>query len=196
VLGRAEGGAGIETNNLGIGTKVGPAPDFLGPDLVGRRGEQLHARSRRRAAGGLDQAVEGIEDGTGGEPAAGIAQRQQGGRQERRPAVAGVADAPPAAAQPGRPGRAERVGQQHGQVHLPPPQLPGHRNDSLRPRPAVGAQVLVEPVAAGEDVGDVGLADGGDAGAGVTAAQGAQRRRGHHRVPDPARHKYSDLHGG
>src|SRR5436309_1005549 len=82
----------------------------------------------------------------------------EGVGQQRRTSVACVTCAALAPAQPGGESGAKRGGEEDGEIDPPAPQRPLRRPDTFR------EDQFVEPVAAREDAGDVGLGDAGDAG--------------------------------
>ena len=113
--------------------------------------------------------------------------------QEQAAAVAGEADAPPAAAERRRQRGAERVGEEDGGVDVLAAQAAGDRDFASRPRAVLVEQDhVVEPRRAVEHAGDVGLADREQPGAGKVLAHGADGRRGHHHVADPVRQEERD----
>src|SRR6266566_5845390 len=75
------------------------------------------------------------------------------------------------------------------------PQLPGDGRRALRPGTAICKDELIEPVAAFEHAGHIGLEHTDQARAREVLPQGAQSGRGHDGVTDPVRKKYGYLHG-
>src|SRR5262249_55144248 len=88
----------------------------------------------------------------------------------------------------------ERIGEEYSQIDALATQPPGDGRHALRPRPAVGEDDGVEPVAAFQNAGNVGLQHADEAGCGEVPAQRPQGRRGPDGLAKPGGQKHGEVH--
>ena len=118
--------------------------------------------------------------------------------QQGSPTVANVAQPLGYTGQPRHDRRPRRIGQDHG--HLEPfgshPPQDRQVADIRLPSAGLEEPLLIEPIGAGEQIGQIRPHDSHQSGLGAKMApQGSQGGRGHHHIAQPIWKEYGNLHG-